>query len=181
MRQPSTNTEAIPLNLHRRNGSIVPSVRIADNKVKKLATCAKPVRTSMMSSRPSCCRGMLLKKFVNSVIHCTLARQANDPANADPVDQAQMWHQEVRRTFRPVSAVRRSTWIRGIESGPAWQPARYPKSGYDAALRRMKRRAKTCRPRCKKGRGKLTLQRDATPFPCTPARGSLLPVQRLEG
>jgi len=39
----------------------------------------------------------------------------------------------------------------------------------------------TCRPRCKKGRGKLILQRDATPFPCIPGRGSLLPVQRLGG
>jgi hypothetical protein len=28
-------------------------------------------------------------------------------------------------------------------------------SGYDAALRHLKRWAKTCRPRCKKGRGKL--------------------------
>jgi hypothetical protein len=27
----------------------------------------------------------------------------------------------------------------------------------------------------------VTLQRDATPFPCTPGRGSLLPVQRLRG
>jgi hypothetical protein len=37
-----------------------------------------------------------------------------------------------------------------------------PNSRPDAALRRMKRRAKTCLPRCKKGRGKLAPRRDAT-------------------